>query len=149
MFRRPFSSIANFLVHDIFKLTRHRLLARYSKILAAFFVSGLLHLVVDIGLGMSLSETGSMRFFCTQVLGIALEDGVQAIYRYMDWGRQRRTNSTQPRVDLANMLGYIWVVAFLSWSTPVWLYPAIRMNKGEAKDRILPFSFLRFLLRHE
>lgn len=144
--RQPLSGTANFLVDDIFKLKKYRLLARYSRILAAFFVSGLIHLLADRGSGMSLSQSGSLRFFCTQAFGIALEDGVQAIYRYMHRSGGSHTNSTQPRFNLAQMVGCIWVVAFLSWSTPVWAYPPIRMTKGEDKDRVLPFSLLRILL---
>jgi Membrane bound O-acyl transferase family len=144
MFRQPFSSIGNFLVEDILRLTHHRLVARYSKILATFLVSGLLHLAVDLALGMSLAESGSVRFFCTQALGIAVEDGVQAIHRAVyDGGRG--TVSDQPRA-WARVVGYVWVVVFLAWSTPVWVYPAIRMNNGGVDDRILPFSVLRMLL---
>lgn len=146
MFRQPFSSIGNFLVEDIFCLTNHRLILRYSKILATFFVSGLLHLVADLALGMSLSESGSVRFFCTQALGIAIEDSVQAIFRAVCGGKGRM--STQ-RQAWARSIGYVWVGAFLAWSTPVWVYPAIRMNKGGADDRILPFSVLRLLLGRE
>jgi Membrane bound O-acyl transferase family len=143
MLRQPFSSIGNFLVKDVLRLNTPRLLVRYSKILATFFVSGLLHLVVDLALGMSFSESGSVRFFCTQALGIAIEDSVQAIYRARSGGRSRMSIQTQA---WAKSIGYVWVVAFLAWSTPVWVYPAIRMNKGEADDRILPFSLLRLLL---
>lgn len=143
MFRQPFSSLADFLVHDVLRLTNHRLAARYSKILATFLVSGLLHLAVDLALGMSLSESGSVRFFGTQAIGIALEDGVQAIYRAVQSGK-----GPHPRA-WTKTLGYIWVVAFLAWSTPVWVYPAIRINQGGAKDRILPFSVLRLLFGRE
>jgi Membrane bound O-acyl transferase family len=147
MFSQPFSSLAHFLVHDILCLTNYRSVARYAKILVTFFVSGLLHMVVDLALGMSFSETGSVRFFCTQALGIALEDGVQTIYRSVR-GVRGTKRSAQPG-SWAKALGYIWVVAFLSWSTPVWVYPAIRMNQGGAKDRILPFSVTRLFLGRE
>jgi Membrane bound O-acyl transferase family len=143
MFRQPFSSIGKFLVEDILCLKNHRLIARYSKILATFFVSGLLHLVGDLALGMSVSESGSVRFFCMQALGIAIEDSVQAIFHAVCGGKGRMNASTQA---WARSIGYVWVVAFLAWSTPVWVYPAICINKGGANDRILPFSMLRLLL---
>lgn len=145
MLRQPFSSPANFLVDDVLHLTNHRLIARYAKILGTFFVSGLLHMVVDIGLGMSLTESGSVPFFCTQALGTVLEDGAQAIYRRM----RGATKTDAPPVGWVRAMGYVWVVAFLSWSTPAWVYPAIRRNKGEAKDMILPFSVLRIMLGRE
>ena len=143
MLRQPFSSIGNFLVEDILRLKTHRLLVRYSKILATFFASGLLHLVVDLALGMSLSESGSVRFFCTQALGIAIEDGMQAIYRASCGGKGRVSAQTQ---GWARLIGYVWVGAFLAWSTPAWVYPVICMNKGGANDRMLPFSMLKLLL---
>lgn len=152
MLRRPFSSLADFLIHDLLRLTQHLLLARYAQILATFLVSGLLHLVVDLALGMSFSDTGSVRFFCTQALGIAIEDGVQAVSRSVRGGIGAVGSSSSAPVGegwVKKTVGFVWVVAFLSWSTPVWVYPAIRMNQGEAKDRILPFSVLRLLLGRE
>jgi Membrane bound O-acyl transferase family len=159
MLRQSFSSPANFLAHDVLRLTEHRLTARYTKLLATFFVSGLMHMAIDMSLGMPLSESGSVRFFCTQALGIMFEDGVQAICRS---ARRRRRGSSsssasgnasakaesQPPTNWTRALGYVWVLAFMSWSTPVWAYPAIRMNKGgdEAKDALLPFSVVRMLL---
>lgn len=144
MFRQTFSSPAKFLVDRVLHLTNHRLVARYAKIFATFFLSGLLHLVVDLALGMSLSESGAVRFFCMQAVEIMLEDGVQAMYR-----RMRGTESALPPSGWARTLGYVWVVAFLSWSTPMYAYPAIRRNHGDAKDRILPFSVLRLMLGWE
>jgi Membrane bound O-acyl transferase family len=154
MLRQSFSSPANFLAHDVLRLTEHRLTARYTKLLATFFVSGLMHMAVDMSLGMPPSESGSVRFFCTQALGIMFEDGMQAICRS---ARRRRGGSSsnasakaesQPPTNWARALGYVWVLAFMSWSTPVWVYPAIWMNKGEeaAKDALLPFSVVRMLL---
>ena len=141
MLRQPFSNLAGFLVHDTLRLTKHPMLARYAKILATFLISGLMHLLADLAVGMSFSDTGSVRFFCTQALGIVIEDGVQAVSRSMRGvgGAGWRERS----------LGYVWVVAFLAWSTPAWLYPAIRLNQGGAKDGILPFSVLRLLLGRE
>ena len=81
MFRRDFSSPADFLVHDILRLTQYRLAARYAKIFTTFFVSGLLHLTVDLAPGMAYTESGSVRFFCMQTLDIVLEDTMQAVYR--------------------------------------------------------------------
>lgn len=38
------------------------------------------------------------------------------------------------------LLGYLWVVAFLSWSSPVWIYPTLRVAKWE--DMLLNLAAL-------
>ena len=64
-----------------------------------------------------------MKFFTTQVLGIMLEDGAQEIHRRVRGGT---TTALWSRI-----VGYVWVVAFLSWSTAVWQYPALLITKKE------------------
>ena len=50
------------------------------------------------------------------------------------------TNNDRLGDGRAKMLGYIWAVAFLVWSTPDWVYPAIQMNQGKSNDCTLPFQ---------
>ncbi len=52
-------------------------------------------------------------FYCTQALGIMLEDGMQALYRYAR-GTQR---NPEPPSRWIRMAGYRWVIAFVVWST--------------------------------
>ena len=84
---------------------------------------------------MRLSETGAMRFFVTQVLGFAIEDAVQAVYR----------RTAKPRPVMARVCGYAWVVVFLLWSTPAWVYAYTRAARRE--DTVLRVSALRPLFR--
>jgi len=139
MYRQTFGGPARFLVHDVLKIPQSTLVARYSKILATFFISGLLHLSADVAMGIALGESGSIRFFCTQALGIFLEDGVQALYHHIVPKEHRSSRQG----SLAKMVGYAWLAMFLVWSTPIWAYPAIRRNRGEAKDILLPFSIMK------
>lgn len=60
-----------------------------------------------------------------------LEDSVQEIYRRVFRKKENK---------LAKAIGYIWVVAFLSWSTPVWVYPVVRTMERE--DMLLKLSVL-------
>ncbi len=140
MYRQTFGSPARFLVDDILRIPKNHIVARYAKILSTFFISGLLHLSTDIAVGIGLSESGSIRFFCTQALGISLEDGVQALYHYFIPKEQRCSKTDH----LAKIIGYAWLGVFLAWSTPIWAFPAMRRNGGEAKDLILPFSIMKF-----
>lgn len=88
----------------------------------AFAVSGAMHTAVDYGGNVSLGESGAMRFFCTQALGIMMEDGVQEVWRKMGgrkgslWGRGA---------------GMVWTLGFICWSSPAWVYPIARGVKRE------------------
>jgi hypothetical protein len=94
-----------------------------------------MHVVVDSGGAVPMAQSGALRFFCTQALGIIAEDGVQELYRRV-FGNQKS------RVGKA--IGYLWVLAFLSWSTPVWVYPVARTMKRE--DMMLTVNALRPLV---
>ena len=80
-----------------------------------------------------------MTFFCTQAVGIIIEDGAQTFYH---WAMPDRKDALihQP---FAKILGYIWVVIFMVWSTPAWIYPSLYANRGEDKDLIVPFSLVK------
>lgn len=147
MFRQPFSGAAAFLVHDIFRSPKTGVVQRYSKIFAIFFISGLLHLLTDIGSGISFHESGSLRFFCTQVLGIIIEDAVQALFCSTRDGFNGSRRSSPAR--WTRVVGFLWLTCFMVWSTPVRAYPAMRRDKGEEKDNILPFSVMKSILGQE
>lgn len=138
LIRQTLSDPARFITYDVVRLQKGRLAARYMCIFLTFLNSGLMHAGGELAAGVSWQQSGAIRFFCTQTVGIMLEDGVQAIYgsaRGIDRSR------TQPPI-WARLIGYIWVITFLVWSTPVWTYPQIRINKGEEKDLVVPFSVI-------
>ena len=143
MYRQTFGGPARFIIHDAFQLPQSTFAGRYARILMTFFISGVLHLSADITVGIALGESGAIRFFCTQALGIFLEDGVQALHRQLILKRTVKTSLRSRSV--ARMIGYVWLGTFLAWSTPVWAYPAMRRNRGVAEDRVLPFSIVRSL----
>ena len=97
----------------------------------------------DVALGMSGQESGSIRFFCVQALGIMLEDAVQELWRCWLRRRQKIMNKEVRVGKWEKGAGYLWTLAFIVWSTPAWGYPAIRRQTGKANDAILPFSVLR------
>lgn len=142
MFRQTFGGPARFLVHDVLQIPQNTLWARYAKIFATFFISGLLHLPADMVVGMAVAESGAVQFFCIQAFGMLFEDCVQELYHRI---RPREQRSSRERT-LARIIGYAWLCIFLSWSTPVWTYPAIRRNRGDTKDVILPYSIMKPLI---
>ena len=80
-------------------------------------------------MGIPRAEAGSLMFFLLQPLGIMLEDGMQALTR------QIPSSSFLGRVQ--RVVGYVWVMAFLAWSTPTWFYPQQRLGIDPAN--LLPF----------
>lgn len=108
----------------------------------------MLHTSADLAVGMEWSESGSLRFFCTQALGILLEDGVQALYHHhhRPVPGTRATKPDNRSGTAAKLIGYLWLGVFLAWSTPAWAYPAMRRNEGRAEDMVLPFSIAKHVI---
>ena len=108
-----------------------------------FLLCGLMHAVGDVTSGMSWQESGATRFFVTQALGIVLEDGVQAIYRSASGHDRIRTHPPL----WTRFIGYLWLLSFLTWSSPAWFYPLTRTMNQEAKDMVVHFSFVALAKR--
>ncbi|KAL8987204.1 MAG: hypothetical protein Q9177_003565, partial [Variospora cf. flavescens] len=79
--RKRFCAPIDVLVYDCLRLRRGTLLARYTHLAMVFLLSGLFHKLVDLGEWYGWRHSGQLHFFVTQVVGILLEDGVQAVYR--------------------------------------------------------------------
>lgn len=100
-------------------------MGRYVFTLLTFAVSGAFHMFNDISQGIPWHENGAVRFFLTQAFGIMFEDALVAMF-----GRllgQRQCGKTWIKV-----LGYVWVLTWLIWSSPVWIYPLVRRSSGAA-----------------
>lgn len=94
-----------------------------------------MHVVADAGGALTIFQSGALQFFCTQAVGIMFEDGIQEIYRILFGDRETR---------LCKAIGFIWVIAFISWSSPVWVYPIARTMERE--DMLLTIYAVRPLL---
>lgn len=107
-----------------------------------FLISGLFHLAEDVGEGMNWRNSGSIRYYSMQPLGIMLEDAIQEVYH-----RNSKNRDKAPSDRLwKRMVGYMWFIAWMTWTTPAWVYPKARMATGGQQDRILPFSMLGIML---
>ena len=71
-----------------------------------------------------------------QAIGIMMEDTVQAVYRWYH-GQKRTAASPQ---GWKRVFGFVWLLLWLTWTTPVWIYPVAQRSSGEG---ILPLSLLR------
>lgn len=144
--RQMVSQLTDFLLHRIMHLSRRTWLMRFVNLSLNFFISGLLHVVVDMASGLSWHESGALQFFCTQVIGIALEEGVQMIYHRFSVRADHLGQSSSAAFQSTVLVGYIWVVMFLTWSFPIWIYPTLNRMRGGPADSMLPFSILtRFI----
>lgn len=93
----------------------------------------------ELGGGLPLERSGTMRFFCTQVYGIIIEDAVKALF-----SAKKQKGSKRSSLGL-RLMGYVWVASFLVWSTPAWLYPVAASPSGES---FLPFSIVKRLMNN-
>lgn len=136
LFRKSLTSYGTFISHGVLRIDKQRypLFSRYLNLFLAFFVSGALHFYMDVTAGVPASKTHVIWFFCLQAFGIMFEDAVQELYR-----RMTGKSAGRELVWYEKLIGYIWVVAFLVWSTPTWTYPTIR---HAGKDRMVPVSIV-------
>lgn len=81
-----------------------------------------MHIVADFGGDIPPAQSGALRFFCSQALGIMIEDTVQEIWRRMGGKKDNL---------FSRSVGVIWTLAFFSWSGPCWFYPFNRVMRRE------------------
>jgi hypothetical protein len=128
----PFSAISTAIVEKGFGMTKSDLVGRYMHVLCVFTHSGLLHLINDVCSGLPWRKSGSLPFFS---LGFMIEDGVQELWRRftqkqgkeqaMQCSEKRRSTGAAltPTSIWKKVLGFAWVGAWLSISTPVFIQP--------------------------
>lgn len=131
--RSTLEGIGDWTVDRLPLLRSNRIVARYSRIFIAFLVSGTVHIGCDVAAKIPLSESGAVNFFCSQALGIMVEDGVQEIYRRSVGSSRKET----PKL-WAKIMGYVWVVSFMSCTLPVWAFPYLRRHDVGANLIIRP-----------
>ncbi|KAF4435899.1 hypothetical protein F53441_13407 [Fusarium austroafricanum] len=116
LYRKTFTSLGDFVPDRIFRLRRGTLVSRYTRLFLAFLMSGLMHHCIGhLYLFAADAMFASERFYAIQAVGIAFEDAVQAM-----------TAHVHIPMPVRRVVGYIWVLVFLSWSTPISSYPSMR-----------------------
>ncbi|OIW22547.1 hypothetical protein CONLIGDRAFT_214849 [Coniochaeta ligniaria NRRL 30616] len=134
---------ATIITHRILHLPANGLAQRYTKIVIAFFISGVAHMFVDLATGLTYLESGSVRFFTTQALGIMIEDAVQGIWKRSFGGN----TADSPTAKWKRVVGFIWLWSFMAWSVPSWMYaPILSRTAGEQGPLMGPLSVSRWFL---
>lgn len=122
------SSVAHVLTYKVLRLPRRTRLSRYCHMTVVFAISGIFHALSDLTQGIPPNESGAIQFFIIQVFAIIFEDSITALTR-----RKTITEGYKPyglTIIGARVLGYCWVVAWLAWSTPIWIFPSLQRDKG-------------------
>ena len=95
-----------------------------------------MHTVIDLSAGMSWHESDALEF-CLQALGIMAEDGMKSAWRYL-----KGSKSARGPVFAVRLVGYLWVVLWLVWSTPISMFPVYRVREGHPGKQPLLFQIL-------
>lgn len=91
---------------------------------------------------MPANQLGVFRFFCTQAFGVMFEQGVVALLRK---GKREDGSAEQGNGGPAwyvRIVGYAWVVAFMTWTGPSWIYPQAARAPAQGATAFLPFSVI-------
>jgi len=108
----------------------------YTQLYVGFFVSGIMHSFGDVMVGRQYMGS-SIPFFMTQAVAITLEDSVIQI-----------TNSLGVHIPrwLQRLIGYAWVVCWLTMSIPWYVDWAVRAGLGAYE--LLPLSPIRHISKY-
>ncbi|GKZ20610.1 hypothetical protein AbraIFM66951_005937 [Aspergillus brasiliensis] len=136
-----FRVISRFFARDVFRFQPGTLADRYARVVMVFATSAFMHLLIDLSSGLSPSSSGAVQFFCTQALGLMVEDLAVNAYLVLRGGPSRnRTASRGERI-----LGFLWVGGFLVWSFPAYLYPMLYRSNAGLNDSVVPVSIVGLL----
>ncbi|KAK3315644.1 membrane bound O-acyl transferase family-domain-containing protein [Apodospora peruviana] len=127
--RRPLTSISNFIAHSVLHISRKSLETRYIKLFISFGISGAIHHLADLVLGLPSHESQAFVYFVTTAAAIAFEDGVQYI--------SPKVIGVEAHEAWRKYVGYLWVCGYMYWMTPAWAYPAARVVRP-AVDVLIP-----------
>lgn len=125
MFRSFLTGHADLIVDYMLPFaSRHSAVSRYSRLMIAFLISGLIHAHAEQLMGVPNAENGAAVFFLLHGAIIMLEDSFGKALG--DW--------IPPRFRY--VLGYLWVCSFFAWSSPLWIYSSMRL--GLSSTALLP-----------
>ncbi|KAL5358585.1 membrane bound O-acyl transferase family-domain-containing protein [Aspergillus floccosus] len=147
--RWPFTSLSRFLIRDVFHLKRS-LASRYINVLIVFLLSGFIHLITDAMQGVPPRESGALIFFPMFTLGFMVEDAAQEVWRRISSGwKHEKPSSSSSRSHVPSSpsaavwkraVGFIWVVVWLSLTSPTFLLPAQELSRENR--RYIPISLV-------
>nr|APA36955.1 3-acetyltrichothecene 4-O-acetyltransferase [Fusarium praegraminearum] len=139
-FRRALTSVSNFICRDFLRLPRPSIVERYLNLSLVFLGSAIVHIPVD---WFSLPPPSkppalALAFFSSFVVGIIIEDTIQALWRRITGAAKQDGDDGVPLWH--KLVGYIWVVFWFMMVSPWYLYHNSRLP---AEDTwFVPVSFM-------
>lgn len=102
-----------------------------------FTLSGILHVCTGIENG-DMKWTSSLMFFQSYVVGIIIEDSVQALWRLLTG--EKFVSKDEDVARWKKVCGYVWVIIFYS-TVSIWFsYPASRQEPEKAFRSPIEFT---------
>ena len=89
---------------------------------------------------MLASESGALRFFLIQPLGIIIEDVARSAYGSVYGETSLRAPTAKER-----FLGAIWVVSWGAWTVPAYMYPVLDKTSSGRRAGVVPFSVIGYV----
>ena len=118
--------MSSFITQRGLGLPKPSILERYTNILLVFTLSGILHALTDMGAGRS-TYLGTMMFFQSFTLGIAIEDAVQELWRrfFETTMPTKASGSGSETAGWKKVAGAIWTMFFICMVAPWYGYPVV------------------------
>lgn len=108
MFRFFLTGHASLVVdHTLPFISRHSVISRYTRLAVAFLISGLIHRRAEQLMGVPDAKNRAVVIFLLCAAFIMIEDSLGSVSIALLPERIR------------HVLGYIWVFAFLTWTSPI------------------------------
>lgn len=108
------------------------------NICIVFFLSGGLHVVLDIVQGIPSQESGAMLFFALAPLGLVVEDAVKALWRFTSSQKGSKTQDDAHLPRWQRLLGLAWTLIWLGVTSTWYFYPQMLRPQNQ---NLVPFSF--------
>jgi Membrane bound O-acyl transferase family len=120
--------------------------SKYSRVLLAFLISGLVHITINMEFGIPFLSSPAPRFFLMQALGIMFEEAAERVWRsYAPYSPfDIGPNGYEKRRRWAKLVGYCWVWGFFVWTVPSFSWAELRIA-GTRSELALPWSFVERL----
>ncbi|KAH8695275.1 membrane bound O-acyl transferase family-domain-containing protein [Talaromyces proteolyticus] len=138
--RRSLTGIAASVTTSL-SIPRQSNLYRVTSLLIVFAISGCIHQLSDLAIGIPQFEANGFYFFMLQPLAIVFEDAFESLYfRYF-----RREGGIYGRLRTWEyVICFLWVVLYFTVLAPIWFWPAVR-HTDPTRDsfllvRIVPFK---------
>ena len=155
--RRVITSFGIWLRENVFRVSAGSQASAYIQLCTGFTFGGATHALAGWMAGERMwwqDETGAIAFFSMQLLGVMLEDAVFEIMLRLgkleqDWRRGRKDNSKEKYGVIEGqwrlgswpeILGYIWVVGWLSMTLPAYVDSLSRA--GVLETNFVPYSVI-------